>query len=427
MRNDNNVFSVSEINEYIKLRLDSDPVLGNIWIRGEISNFKNQYSTGHLYFSLKDSEGIIKAVMFRSYAQKLKFVPSDGDKVLLHGRISSYTARGEYQIYADEMQPDGAGALALAFERLKAKLMSEGLFDSSHKKIIPRCPERVGIITSASGAAVHDMLNISGRRSPQTEIVIFPALVQGEDAARSLASGIRYFNQKSHVDVIIIGRGGGSAEDLWAFNDEGLARQIYESEIPVVSAVGHETDFTICDFVADMRAPTPSAAAEIVFPDMNGFKNRIQYLKDTANSRICAKLDRIIAKKESLAKSVEMRSPEYVLTEKLMRVSGFSDRLDILMEKRLSNLKNRIGVVSAKLTLSNPLSLLAKRYSVVENQSGEIVRAARELEEGSVVKIVFADGCADAHITALRCSPPKRREPLDFLGNEIQSPTEKIE
>ena len=386
------VFSISQINEYVKMTLERNDVLSSVWMRGEISNFKNQYSTGHLYLSLKDGDSMIKAVMFRGYAQKLGFVPRDGDKVIVHGKISVYSARGEYQVYIDEMQPDGIGLLAQAYERLKQKLLSEGLFDSSHKKPIPQNPTRVGVITSASGAAIHDILNVSGRRAAGVEIVIFPALVQGEQAPRSLSGGIRYFNNVSPVDVIIIGRGGGSIEDLWGFNDEGLAREIFASRIPVVSAVGHETDFTICDFVSDMRAPTPSAAAELVFPNMAERARKISAMGDTLEAKMHKKLRDNKYAVLRLSRNLEMRSPARMLSDKNMRVSLLAGRLEGAMDKRLEASKKRLTVASAKLGAQNPLSVLSRGYALVENENNTVISSSKELKAGDNIRLVFADG-----------------------------------
>lgn len=388
----NSVFSISQINEYVKLTLERNDVLSNVWLRGEISNFKNQYSTGHLYLSLKDGDSMIKAVMFRSYAQKLGFIPRDGDKVIVHGKISVYSARGEYQIYIDEMQPDGVGILAQAYERLKQKLLSEGLFDASHKKTIPENPTRVGVITSASGAAIHDILNVSGRRAAGVEIVIFPALVQGESAPKSLSGGIRYFNNVSPVDVIIIGRGGGSIEDLWGFNDEGLAREIFASRIPVVSAVGHETDFTICDFVSDMRAPTPSAAAELVFPNTAERISKICAMGDTLEAKMQKKLRDSKYFLLNLSRGLELRSPMRMLSDKNMRVSLLAERLEGAMDKKIEASKNRLKVCSALLGAQNPLSVLSRGYALVENEDNTVISSSKELLCGDNIRLVFADG-----------------------------------
>lgn len=271
----NAVIGVAALNEYIKGLIDRDSALRSIYVRGEISNFKNHYSTGHFYFTLKDEGGVVRCVMFRSSAAKLPFVPENGMKVVLHGRVSAFVRDGQYQIYADDMEPDGVGALHIAYDQLRRKLESEGLFDPSRKLHIPKIPNRVGLITSATGAAVRDMINVCGRRFPYAKITLYPALVQGQGAAASLISGVNYFNETGSADVLIIGRGGGSIEDLWAFNDETLARTVAASRIPIISAVGHETDFTICDFAASCRAPTPSAAAEIAVPLADELKRKI--------------------------------------------------------------------------------------------------------------------------------------------------------
>lgn len=390
-------FSVSQINEYIKMLLESSDVISNVWVMGEISNFKSHYATGHLYFSLKDEGSIIKCVMFRGSAQKLKFIPEDGMKVLIHGKISSYAPRGEYQIYADDMQPDGVGALAKAFEQLKIKLGAEGLFDQAHKKPIPQMPKRVGVITSASGAAIHDILNVSGRRCPSAEIVIYPAQVQGDTAARSLCGGIKYFNDRSPVDVIIIGRGGGSIEDLWAFNDENLARIIYDSDIPVISAVGHETDFTICDFVADLRAPTPSAAAEIAFPDMLGVLQRVRQLRGLCDVKMSRKLSVLKTQTSLLEKRVEVKSPEHVLNQKMMHVARLSERLESLSQVVITRSKNKLNVLVARFDASNPLALMSRGYAVVQKDGAVITRADR-LTEGDSITVAFVDGEVSAAV-----------------------------
>ena len=392
MIGNNSVFSVSQVNEYVKMTVERSDVLSSVWIRGEISNFKNQYSTGHLYLSLKDGDSMIKAVMFRGYAQKLRFMPRDGDKVIVHGKVSVYSARGEYQVYIDEMQPDGIGALAQVYERLKQKLMAEGLFDESHKKPIPKNPSRVGVITSASGAAIHDILSVSGRRAAGVEIVIFPALVQGDTASKSLASGIRYFNNASPVDVIIIGRGGGSIEDLWCFNDEGLAREIFASNIPVVSAVGHETDFTICDFVSDLRAPTPSAAAEIVFPNNAEQIGKIFAMSGMLEAKMQKKLSSTKYKLDTLSRTLEMRSPVRILRDKNMRVMSLADKLESSMDKKLEASKARFKISCARLCAQNPLSVLSRGYALVQDENNTVISSSKDMCSGDDIKLVFSDG-----------------------------------
>ncbi|MBO7176776.1 MAG: exodeoxyribonuclease VII large subunit [Clostridia bacterium] len=394
------LLSVGQLNEYVKGMLESNDVLSDVWVRGEISNFTNHYKTGHYYFSLKDAQGAIGAVMFRSYAARLPFVPQNGMKVLLHGRVSLYVPGGQYQINADSMQPDGVGALYLAFEQLKAKLQAEGLFDQARKKPLPRIPSRIGIITSPTGAAIHDMINILGRRFPSAEILLYPALVQGAGAPASLIAGMQYFNQRDLVDLIIIGRGGGSMEDLWAFNDEQLARTVAASRLPVISAVGHESDFTVCDFVADRRAPTPSAAAELAVPDA---AELVQALRSTEDRMRAALSLRVAQKRErvaQLAKSRVLTSPDRFLDDCRQRVGDLALRLDRAAEHRLTCAKGDFARTAARLDALNPLAILTRGYAVV--RAGETpVRSIEELRVGTPVRLTLADGEATAEITEI--------------------------
>ncbi len=392
------VFSVSQINEYIKMTLESNPVLKNIWLRGEISNFKSNYSSGHLYFSLKDENSSIKAVMFRMSASRLKFQLESGMKVLLHGKISTYTVSGDYQIIVDDVQPDGAGALALAFEQLKKKLEGEGLFAPERKKPIPRFVKRVGVITSASGAALHDIINVSGRRCPSAEIVIYPAFVQGENAPKSLSGGVLFFNNKCPVDLIIIGRGGGSAEDLWAFNDEGLARIIAGSSIPVISAVGHETDFTICDFVADMRAPTPSAAAELAFPDTVELKSKLLNLYRRTEAALGRRIDMLEGRIDLFKKTVEALSPENKLLSRQHSLEKLEGRLDTQILNIYKGAKNTFSMLCLRLEAANPLSVLSHGYAIIEDDAGEPISSVEAVELEQTVKIIMSDGSMSAKI-----------------------------
>ncbi len=395
-------FSVTQINEYIKMTLESNPVLRDVWLRGEISNFKSNYSSGHMYFSLKDEGSSIRAVMFRGYSSRLKFRPESGMRVIVHGKISTYTVSGDYQIIIDDMQPDGAGALAIAFEQLKARLSSEGLFDQARKKPIPPFARSVGVITSASGAALHDVINVSGRRCPGARIVIYPAYVQGELAPRSLAGGIKFFNEKHPVDVIIIGRGGGSAEDLWCFNDENLARVIAASDIPVISAVGHETDFTICDFVSDLRAPTPSAAAEIAFPDTRETRARIAHLRHKADVSVSRKLYFLESRLDGLKKSAELHSPIRVLEEKNARLIRMRERLDVLGKGAADRADNRFRMLCVRLEGVNPLAVLSHGYAMVEGEDGRIISAVGDAKIGETVEIGLSDGSLRAEITEIK-------------------------
>lgn len=388
------VLSVSQLNRYIKMNFDADENLANIFISGEISNFTNHYRTGHLYFTLKDDSAAVRAVMFNSSAKRLKFMPEDGMKVIARGRVSVYEASGQYQLYVDDMQPDGVGALNLAYEQLKEKLQKEGLFSELHKKPLPPYPEKVGVITSPTGAAVRDIINVLGRRFPYAEIVFCPVLVQGEGAHLQLTDAVNLFNSERAADVIIIGRGGGSIEDLWEFNDEGLARAVYNSEIPVISAVGHETDFTICDFVADMRAPTPSAAAELAVPDANELQYALSALKNRMFLNVSSGIADRRSRLEYLTSKGALKSPDEMLSNR-------SQRLDAAFSKMLSSYENRIGgkkveFISAATALSklDPMSVLMRGFAFVSDKNGKNVYSSQALAKGDKINVRFHDGSA---------------------------------
>ena len=388
------VLSVSQLNRYIKMNFDADENLANIFISGEISNFTNHYRTGHLYFTLKDDSAAVRAVMFNSSAKRLKFMPEDGMKVIARGRVSVYEASGQYQLYVDDMQPDGVGALNLAYEQLKEKLQKEGLFSEHHKKPLPPYPEKVGVITSPTGAAVRDIINVLGRRFPYAEIVFCPVLVQGEGAHLQLTDAVNLFNSERAADVIIIGRGGGSIEDLWEFNDEGLARAVYNSEIPVISAVGHETDFTICDFVADMRAPTPSAAAELAVPDANELQYALSALKNRMFLNVSSGIADRRSRLEYLTSKGALKSPDEMLSNR-------SQRLDTAFSKMLSSYEKRIGgkkveFISAATALSklDPMSVLMRGFAFVSDKSGKNVYSSQALAKGDKINVRFHDGSA---------------------------------
>ena len=388
------VLSVSQLNRYIKMNFDADENLANIFISGEISNFTNHYRTGHLYFTLKDDSAAVRAVMFNSSAKRLKFMPEDGMKVIARGRVSVYEASGQYQLYVDDMQPDGVGALNLAYEQLKEKLQKEGLFSELHKKPLPPYPEKVGVITSPTGAAVRDIINVLGRRFPYAEIVFCPVLVQGDGAHLQLTNAVNLFNSERAADVIIIGRGGGSIEDLWEFNDEGLARAVYNSEIPVISAVGHETDFTICDFVADMRAPTPSAAAELAVPDANELQYALSALKNRMFLNVSSGIADRRSRLEYLTSKGALKSPDEMLSNR-------SQRLDTAFSKMLSSYENRIGgkkveFISAATALSklDPMSVLMRGFAFVSDKSGKNVFSSQSLAKGDKINVRFHDGSA---------------------------------
>ncbi len=384
--------TVTQLNEFVKRVIDTTPQLTDVYVKGEISNFKNHYSTGHYYFTLKDEGGQLKSVMFRSSAAKIRFIPEDGMKVTAHGRISSFVRDGTYQLYCDSMEPDGVGALYVAYEQLKRKLEAEGLFDHSRKRPLPKIPTRVGIITSATGAAIRDMINVCGRRFPYAKLVLFPTLVQGPDAPPQLIAGMKYFNSTKSVDVIIIGRGGGSIEDLWAFNDEGLARAVAASEIPVISAVGHETDFTICDFVADRRAPTPSAAAELAVPDTAELKRKILNIvtreADVIRSMLKIRRDRL----DSLSKTRAMTDPMSPINDRRIVTDQLYDRLLRAEENNLQMKKAEMAREAGKLSALNPLSVISRGYSAVYKDDGSLVKNVDDVDVGDKIEFKTIGG-----------------------------------
>ena len=391
-------FSVSQLNEYIKMLLEGNPGLNDIWVQGEISGAK-LYSSGHLYFSLKDTDSVISAVMFKNSMMRMEFDPENGMKVMAHGRVSAYPPRGQYQFIVDRMIPDGAGALAVAFEQLKAKLGAEGLFDPARKRPLPAHPTRIGVVTSPSGAAVHDIIRVAKKRCPSTEILIFPSLVQGAEAPAYLRGGIQYFNAvkddpEQGVDLIIIGRGGGSTEDLWGFNDERLARTVAASEIPVVSAVGHEVDFTICDFVADLRAATPSAAAELSLPDKEDLNRQVSALVTRLTGAQTTRLRRLRTRVDQLSAAKVLTSPEGAYRLRRETVEGLSKRLNLSVGRHLTHKRQSLERVVAGLGALNPLAVLGRGYALVQTGEGRVIPAAAELQVGDRVSLRFADGTA---------------------------------
>ncbi len=401
MENDSKFLTVAQLNEYVKMLMDSNPILKNVWIKGEISNFKNHYSTGHFYFSLKDDSALVRAVMFRSSAQNVRFALRDGMKVLVHGRVSAFVRDGQYQIYVDEIAPDGVGSLYLAFEQLKRKLAEQGLFDEARKKRLPRYPERIGIVTSPTGAAIQDMLNILGRRFPCAEIRLYPAQVQGPEAASQLIRGVEYFNETDSADVIIIGRGGGSAEDLWAFNDERLAYCVAASKIPVISAVGHESDFTICDFVADMRAPTPSAAAELAVPDKEELQKHLAGTSAKLASVLSQRIQGYRSNLKYLRESGVLSGAAPLLNEKRMTLLYLVKQLDGDAANAIRNSQNRLASVAARLDALSPLSVLARGYSVATNTEGNAVRCVSDVKQGDEISVRVKDGNINASVISI--------------------------
>ena len=392
------VLTVTQLNEYIKAVIEGQPILRSLYIKVEVSNFTNHYKTRHFYFTLKDEGGLIRSVMFKGSADKLKFVPENGMRVIAHGRVSAYVRDGQYQFYADDMEPDGIGALYIAYEQLKAKLEKEGLFDVRYKKPLPKIPKRVGIITSPTGAAIRDIINVLGRRFPYAEGVLYPALVQGDGAPKQLIDGVRYFNETNRVDVIIIGRGGGSIEDLWAFNNEELAREIFASRIPIISAVGHETDFTICDFVSDRRAPTPSAAAELAVPETMELKQKILNIIGKMDILIMHNINRRRQRVEEIANKRVLNNPAYIVDDRRMHLMNYDSRLESGMRYSLSLKKELFAKYTSKLEALNPMSVISRGYSAVFGDDGKLIKSVDQLEIGDKFNFKTVDGSVSAEV-----------------------------
>lgn len=397
MAEERQVFTVTALNEYIKMKLETDEALMRVFIRGEISNFTN-HKSGHFYFTVKDETSRIAAVMFRSSASKLAFIPENGMKVIVGGRVSAYVRDGQYQIYVDTLEPDGVGALYIAYEQLKAKLGAEGLFDETKKKPLPRYPMRIGVITSPTGAAIRDIINILGRRFPIAEVVLYPSLVQGESAAPQLIEGLRYFNEKKNVNVIIIGRGGGSLEDLWAFNSEALVREVAASELPVISAVGHEIDFTLCDFAADRRAPTPSAAAELAVPERYELKRKLGNVTARLELLEGKKLELLRSTLERMKKSRALTDPRNFIDDKRMALGIAEDKLYNRITFLLERKKSALAGKTAKLDAMNPLSVLSRGYGAAFASDGTVIRSAAQVEKGSDISLMLSDGTVRATV-----------------------------
>ncbi len=391
------IYSVSQLNYYVKSLLDNDPHLSNIFVTGEISNLTDHYRSGHIYFSLKDKNAVVRAVMFAGNTRNLKFKPEEGMKVIALCRASVYEPTGGYQIYVEDMQPDGIGALTIAFEQLKKKLENKGLFSDEHKKLIPEFPKIVGVITSPTGAAVQDIRNIITRRFPSVEIVLCPVLVQGAGAPEQLINAVNLFNEYDCADVLIIGRGGGSIEDLWAFNDENLAYAIYASNIPVISAVGHETDFTICDFVSDLRAPTPSAAAELAVPDkrelLSYYNSQRQYLSSIIDNKITKSKKLLSDYKIMLSKYSPERRIELISSN----LDNLKTRADFAVNKNLDSKSESLIKLGAKLESLNPVAVLQRGYSIAE-KDGKMINSVKELKTDDIVKLTLNDGTVNTKV-----------------------------
>lgn len=423
------IFTVSEVNKYVKMILDNEDFLNNICIRGEISNLST-YSSGHLYFTIKDLNAQISATMFKSYAQKLSFKLENGMKVIAQGSISLYEARGTYQINVFALEPDGLGALALRYEQLKQKFQQEGYFDESHKKPLPKFPDEIGVITSPTGAAVCDIINIATRRWPISKICVYPAIVQGKEAPESLINGVRFFNDKKKVDVIIIGRGGGSIEDLWGFNDERLVKTIYESKIPIISAVGHEVDFTLCDFVSDKRAPTPSAAAEIAVPSSNDMYGMLSQYEKRLNKSIEHKVSIGKERLDKLKSSQALVNPKKFLLAKqrdfeLLKKDFLNSKdkyfdakrqdVDYLEKELIDNMaylvdrkKNNLAQSAGKLSTLDPLKIISRGYSVAYHE-GSVVKEVSKIKVGDEININVSDGTIKTNVIDIEKKKGKKK------------------
>ncbi len=411
---DNTVLSVKALNDFVKRIVEGNSYLSSVNIRGEISNFTNHYKSGHFYFSVKDEEAQVRCVMFSSYASKLSFVPKDGMMVTVHGRVSMFVRDGQFIFYADKLIADGVGDLYLKFEETKKKLAAEGLFDPLKKKQIPRYPRAIGVITSETGAAIQDICNILSRRYPLAELILYPSLVQGNGAVDDLCKGIEYFYEERNVDTLIIGRGGGSIEDLWSFNSEKLARKIYDCPIPIISAVGHETDFTICDFVSDLRAPTPSAAAELAVPDITDLKRQLGNVVKKMEGNLSLRISSYRLKVEKCSKHRVLQSPLNLIDDKRLHTERMLEKLCSDMQ-RIIDKKSRT-VASAEISLSgdiryifekskgdyirltaklealNPMSVISRGYSAVFDESGLLVKSVDKVAVGDKLNLEVSDG-----------------------------------
>lgn len=396
-----NILTVSQLNAYIKSKFDFDEVLSSIWIKGEISNFKN-HTSGHMYMTLKDETGVIKAVMFKGSTFSLRFMPENGMKVLAYGRVSVYERDGQYQLYIEKMEPDGIGALYVAYEQLKNRLELEGLFDETHKKDIPAFPRKIGVVTSPTGAAIRDILNVLKRRYPLADVTVYPVQVQGEGSAEQIASAIEYINSYSECDVIITGRGGGSIEDLWCFNEEVCARAIYSSKIPVISAVGHETDFTIADFVADLRAPTPSAAAELATPDISEIE---EYLYDVKGRLLRLASAVVENKRFKISETSKRFSEKAILNDysgKRQYIDSLVQRGAVVVNSKIANSREKFIKAVSKLEVLNPLSVLKRGYGLATDEDGAVLDSTEKFEADKDFILNLKDGKINATVREIK-------------------------
>ncbi len=394
------VLSVTQLNEHIRALLDADGLLSDLCVRGELSNYKI-YPSGHHYFTLKDSESSLRCVMFKSSASRLRFRPENGMSVTVFGRVSVYPRDGAYQMYCTGLMPEGVGDLQIAFEQLKEKLAAEGLFDPAHKKPLPPFPDTIAIVTSSAGAAVHDMIRILGRRWPMTKVVLLPVRVQGAEAPPEIAGAIRYANEFSVADLIITGRGGGSMEDLWAFNDERVARAIYDSRIPVISAVGHEPDVTISDYVADRRASTPSNAAEIAVPDQNEIAELLNSQDIRSHQAVRKLLTQLRERLNSYRQKRVLTDPSASIDNRRISLDYSRDRLCAAQERILAGKRQQYVRLASSLDAMSPLRVLSRGYAVASDEAGATVRSAAQLRRGERLRLRFADGGADCRVEEL--------------------------
>ena len=391
-----NPISVTELNRYIKGKIDDDEYLNNVLVKGEISNFKNHYS-GHMYFTLKDENSLVKCIMFKSYTGNLTFMPKDGMKVMILGSVSVFERDGVYQIYAKAMKQDGLGDLYEKYEKLKADLQKEGLFDEEHKKKIPYMPSKIGVLTASTGAVIRDIINVSTRRNPNVNIRLYPVPVQGEGAGEKIANAIEFMNENKLADVLIIGRGGGSIEDLWPFNEEVVARAIYKSEIPIISAVGHETDFTIADFVADLRAPTPSAAAELAVPNIEDVKYTISLYRNRYRQALKKKIDLMKLQYEKVMTRKAFTNPMQRINDNYLLLDMKMKSIVNSMKAKLVDGKNIFNKEITRLDTLSPLKTLSRGYGIVSKDE-KVVKSVNDLEKDDKVTLTLSDGKKDAMI-----------------------------
>ncbi|MFR1972714.1 MAG: exodeoxyribonuclease VII large subunit [Clostridia bacterium] len=392
-----NPITVTDLNKYIKGRIDNDEMLNNVLVKGEISNFKNHY-TGHMYFTLKDENSLIKCVMFKTYTTHLSFMPKDGMKVIILGGVSVFERDGVYQIYAKAMKEDGLGNLYVAYEELKNKLSNEGLFDEKYKKPIPFMPKTIGVLTSNTGAVIRDIINVSTRRNPNVNIRLYPVPVQGSGAGEKIAEGIEFMNKNKLADVLIIGRGGGSIEDLWPFNEEVVARAIFNSKIPIISAVGHETDFTIADFVADLRAPTPSAAAELAVANIDDVRENLRAYNNRYKVSLKKKIELMKMSYEKCMTRQAFKNPTQKINEQYMLIDMKVKSLQNSILLKIKEDKTKFVKEVAKLDALSPLKTLTRGYSIISKQDGRIAKEVKDLSQGEKVSIRLSDGKVDAQV-----------------------------